>query len=178
MKTFKFIFIFFVVSIALISCSDNDTNIVALDLSVTNASGTYKISNLKADVTNTTVTQGATVTISTAKITSDTYEIDFVLNTNGTFTVKGQYREINTVTAANGAVTVTPKIINIDNSGSYTISTVNRSINFNAVNNNLLKGEFDVNFFNENTLTLTQDSEVVDGAITTATTTNIVFVRK
>jgi hypothetical protein len=178
MKTFKFILLLFVAATILSSCSDNDTQIVALDLSVANASGTYKISSLKADVTNTTVTQGATVTISTAKITSDTYEIDFVLNTNGTFTVKGQYREISTVTAANGAVTVTPKIVNINNSGSYTVNTINRTINFNSANDNLLKGIFTVNFFNENTLTLTQDSEFVDGSITTATITNIVFVRK
>ncbi|PWG06027.1 hypothetical protein [Polaribacter aquimarinus] len=178
MKAFKYIITFFVATITLIACSDNNDNIVALDLSATNVSGTYKISSLNADVTNTTVTQGATVIISTAKITSDTFEVDFVLNKNGKFTVKGQYRKINTVTAANGDVTVIPKIINIDNSGSYTINTINRTISFNAINDNLLKGIFDVNFFNEDTLTVTQDSEAIDGSISTATTTKIIFVRK
>ncbi len=165
-------------AIAMSSCSNNDEKIIALDLTTTNVAGTYIVSELNADIVNTAVTQGATVTISTATKIGDTFQVDLVLNNNGTFTANGQYRVVTKVTDASGGVTETPKIVNVNNSGTYSVNTTNRTINFSAINDDLLNGRLNVNFFNETTLTLTQELEEVVGGITTKTKSNIIFKRK
>lgn len=160
------------------NCDDDDDILVAFDFTLNNLAGNYNINSYGADLTNTANTQGTEVTISTAVKVGDTFQVDLTLNADGTFTATGQYRVVTTVTPVSGSQTVTPEILNVSNEGTFSISTTGaRTINFIATNGDFLSGEYRVNFFDEDSLTLIQDKSEVDGNITTQTITTIAFGR-
>ncbi|QOD60054.1 hypothetical protein H9I45_11965 [Polaribacter haliotis] len=177
MKTIKIIFALFI-AVTITSCGDSEKT-VALDFSLTNVSGTYKVKSFNQDLSNTVVTQGTSVDVSNSTKIGDSFEVDLILNAGGTFTVKGPYRVVTTVTPVDGSATVSTKILNIDNSGSFSINkTGARTITFNSSNGDFLNGEYNVNLFNENALTLSQDSEETDGNINIDIKTTILFEKK
>lgn len=163
------------IAISLTSCSDSDPKITTLDFSVANVAGNYNLKTFTADIENTAVTQGVISTISTAKQVGDTFNLTLKLNTNGTFTLTGNYRVVTTVTPTGGTPTTNPEIIIVDDSGNYTVNSQTRTITFTSSNNQLLDEQYKVLVFNETTFSLSQKATDVDGGITTTTDAIIVF---
>lgn len=174
MKKLKLILSLFV-TISLVSCGDSETKTIALDFSIANVTGSYELKSFSADIINTAITQNVPATISTATQVGDTFNADLTLNSNGTFTLVGNYRVVTTVTPIGGSATTNPEIIILDTSGTYTINTQSRTISFTTSNPQLLDGVYDVAVFNETTLSFTQEASKQDGGITTTTDASIVF---
>jgi hypothetical protein len=177
MKLFKkLLVVLFVVFIA--SCSSNDTTNEIYNLTNANIAGTYNIGSLNIDLKATAITSGVPVTISTAKNIGDTFQVDFVMNVNGTYTASGQYRVVTTVTPITGAPITNSEIVVFSDSGSYNVNATTNEIGFTSKTDEFLDGTFKVTVFNENTFTLTQEFEEVDGSITTNGDAEVSFVRK
>jgi len=178
MKTIKFL-IASVLFISLASCGGDDKVEIALEFNAANLKGVYSISTYNEDLRNTTVTQGTTVDISTATKIGDTFQVNFVINDDGTYSAIGQYRVVTTVTPVSGSPTTTPQIINVDNQGTYTINTTSgvRSITFIPTNGTFLSGNYGVNLFNETSLALEKESEELNGQIRTESDLIIGFTR-
>ncbi|MFK8059462.1 MAG: hypothetical protein AB8B78_05160 [Polaribacter sp.] len=178
MKTIKLI-LALSIAIFITSCSSDDNKTVAFDYIIGNVAGNYTIKSYNADLSNTVNTQGTNVAVSSAKKLGDTFQVNIQLNANGTYTALGQYRVVTTVTPVSGSATTTPAIINVDDSGSFSVSTSGaRTISFVTKTGEFLLGKYDVNLFNETTFTLTQDSEKTDGNITTKTKANFILEKK
>lgn len=178
MKLMKFVFVL-CIALSFTSCSE-ETNppSVPFTLSVDNLAGTYNISAYNSDIVNTVIIQDATVNVSNAKKVGDTFQVDFILKNDGTYTAEGRYRIIGTVTPVGQNSIVTPDIIVFSDSGTFTINIADGLINFNATTNEFLKGELSFVAFNENSFSLTQQTEVVDAQITSTANTTISFVRQ
>lgn len=179
MKTLKILFVS-VFFLSIFSCSDDDERAIALELTRENLAGTYNISSLSAEENESTVRGNTTVNISTTTIVGDTFQFDFVLNANGTFTAVGQYRITSTTSANGGQPQTETEIINIDTSGTYSINTTSgvRSISFSPVDDDFLEGTFAVNLFNSTNLALIQETEETDGQIDIDREILIGFTRK
>lgn len=179
MKEIKNLLVLFIL-IAFTGCgNDSDTVTASLDFTIENLIGSYQINSYNADLVNTANTQGTDVVISTATKVGDTFQIDFTLNESGTFSAIGAYRVTTTVTPVSGSQNVNQEILNIDNEGTFSISTTGaRTITFNSTTGSFLNGEYAVNFLNAETLTLFQEKTEVDGSITTRTQTTISFGRE
>ena len=177
MKLLKSLF-FLCIAISLSNCSSDNSSPVIFTLSNANVAGTYNIGSLNVDLRATALTAGIPVLVSTAKNTGDTFQIDFIINTNGNYTAKGQYRVVSVVTPVTGSPVTTNTILDINDSGTYQVSTTNNTISFTSTTDDFLSGTFKVVTFNDNTISLSQESEEVDGPITTALDANISFVRK
>lgn len=177
MKLLKLIFVLFVVT-TLTNCSSNDT-VPTLTLSTNSIAGTYNISSFNSEaVLSTEVTPGISATISTVKIVGDTFQIDFTLNTDGSYTSSGQYRIETTVAPVTGNPVTTPSIVNFSDSGNFSINSNNNTITFSSSTDEFLSGTFEVVSFNDTSFGLSQETEEINDPITTTINTNISFVRK
>ncbi len=177
MKNLKIAFLLLIVA-TFSNCNDDDPITVALDFNIENLSGNYGINSFNANLTNSAITQGTSVIISTATKTGGIFQIDLTLNSNGTYTAIGDYSVETIVTPVSGSQTIDQEIINVNNEGTFTISaTGSRTITFNATSGTFLNGEYSVNLFDDDTLTIIQDKSENTGGITTQTLTNIIFQR-
>ena len=177
MKNLKIAFLLLVVA-TFGSCNDDDPITVALDFNIQNVSGNYGINSFNANLTNSAITQGTSVIISTATKTGGIFQIDLTLNPDGTYTAAGDYSVETVVTPVSGNQTIDQTIINVNNTGTFTISTTGpRTITFTATTGTFLNGEYRVNLLDEDTLTIIQDKSETIGGITTQTITNIIFQR-
>lgn len=158
MKILKSLFILFI-AISLSSCSTEDSA-PTYPLTYENIAGTYDIQSLSLNV-KTTINVGAVPVTSTANGVGDTFQVDLIMNQDRTYSVKGAYRLVTTATVPGVAPTETKEIINIDESGSYTINSDN-SITFVDPDAEFLEGSLNVTVFNENTFTLTQEVNTQD----------------
>ena len=177
MKIFKFILILFI-TVSMTSCSD-DTSEPTITLSNTNIAGTYEISSLNIEeIESATSSAGVTVELSRNTKIGDTFQVNLVIKSNGTFTASGEYRSASTVvpTPTNGQET--PKIIIINSSGSYEINTSLNTINFTQNEGNFIDGSFDITTFNETTVIMNQEATDTQGGITNKIKTNITFTRQ
>ena len=104
MKLLKYFLVLFI-SITITSCSDSSSE-PPYTLSNANIAGTYNIKSLSlnTEVTSSTIVAGVEVpfTVASSESTGDTFGVTFVLNTNGSYTVSGQYRIVSVVTPAVG----------------------------------------------------------------------------
>ena len=60
--------------------------------------GDYDITVLNIDIETTAEVAGVAVTISNTAIVGDTFQVDVIINANGTYSASGQYRVVSTVT--------------------------------------------------------------------------------
>lgn len=183
MKYLKILLIAFI-SISITSCSDsNDAPVFVL--SNATIAGTYNMSNFNTDVDlSTEVRPGLSATFSTIKVVGDTFQVDFVLNESGTYTIEGQYRIVTTVTTVSGGnQDVTPSIVNFTDSGTFNINSTNNTITFASSKDDFLGSEyldktFTISVFNENSFTITQQGEEFVDPITTKVNGTVSFTRK
>ena len=175
MKIFKLTLIAFITT-TILSCSDN-SNDPELDLTNESLAGSYNITILNIDIESSAEVAGVPVTISNTTIDGDTFQVDVVFNTNGTYTAGGQYRVTSTVTPVATAPVTNTEIIVFDDSGSYSINSDESTITFMIQDQALLSGTFNVSDFNENSISLTQQVEETIGDITSLINMNISLER-
>ena len=176
MKIFKFTLIAFITT-TILSCSDN-SNDPELDLTNESLAGNYNITILNIDIESSAEVAGVPVTISNTTIDGDTFQVDVVFNTNGTYTAGGQYRVTSTVTPVATPPVTNTEIIVFDDSGSYSINSDENTITFMIQDQALLSGTFNVSDFNENSISLTRQVEETIGDITSLINMNISLEKK
>lgn len=176
MKFLKILLIAFI-SITITSCGDNESE-PAFVLSNANIAGSYNISNLSVSTDITTTSNNIAIKVATASTKGDLFKVDVEMNANGTYSMKGSYTTTYKLTPVVGTAVETRDIINIDNSGNYTINTSNNTITFsNAIVDNLA-GTLEVMIFNETNFSLFQEMDVTVSNNVEKITTNIAFTRK
>jgi len=109
MKIFKFTLIALITT-AILSCSDNSYE-SELELTNESLAGNHNITILNIDIESSAEVAGVPVTISNTTIDGDTFQVDVVFNTNGTYTAGGQYRVTSTVTPVATAPVTNTEII-------------------------------------------------------------------
>lgn len=184
MKIFKFILVLFV-TVSITSCSD-ETSEPPYTLSNANIAGTYNINNLSINtkVTSSTIVAGVEVpfTVATSKSTGDIFKVTFILKSNGTYTVNGSYTITSIVTPAVGNPISSDDIIRFPDagdSGTYKLDTIDNTITFTSSSSgDFLEGTLNVVTFNETTISLSQELEEIEDAITTEFNSNISFIRE
>ena len=180
MKTLKFI-LFTLIATTILSCSDNSTE-PAFILSNESLAGDYDIAVLNIDIETTAEVAGVAVTISNTAIVGDTFQVDVIINANGTYSASGQYRVVSTVTPVGTAPITDTEIIVFSDSGSYSINAVDDTITFMPVvyplSDAFLAGTFNVTVFNETSVTLSQQVEETIGDITSSINMNLSLERK
>lgn len=156
MKTIKILLLLFVCT-TLTNCSD-DNAAPTYPLSYENIAGNYNIQSLSIN-TETTTLVGVVPITARANGVGDTFQVDLLLNTDRTYTIKGEHRIVVTTTVPGVPSTTTEEIIVIDESGSYSINNANNSITFSDQNAEFLNGSLNVSVFNESSFSLTQEVE-------------------
>jgi hypothetical protein len=181
MKLLKCILILFI-TITITSCGDEEGGVPLFGLSNANIAGTYNINSLSLDtkVTSVTVVSGISVpfTVATSTSTGDTFQVDFVLNVNGTYTASGQYRVVSTITPAVGNPLTNNEIINFTDSGSYQLNTINNTITLTPSTGDFIEGILNIVTFNETTVSLTQELEEEEDLVTTKVNAAVSFTRQ
>jgi len=177
MKTLKLI-LFAVITSTILSCADNSTE-PELILSNESLAGNYDIAVLDSDLETSTVVADVPVTVANASLVGDTFQVDVIINADGTFSAGGQYRVVTTITPVGTAPITETEIITLDpSSGSYILNTLQNTITFSSQDMSLLEGTFNVIVFNETTFTLNQQVEETLGDLTVKANVNLSLERK
>ncbi|TVZ56481.1 hypothetical protein OD91_1766 [Lutibacter sp. Hel_I_33_5] len=177
MKLSKFILVAFFV-LALTSCS-HDNEPLPFTLSNDNLAGTYSVNTIDIEeIESATSAAGVTVELSKNEKTGDTFQVDFLINSNGTYVVTGEYRSTSTVTPTPDKGQASPKIIILNASGTYAINALENSINFSQSNGNFINGVFKTLIFNETGVSINQDVTNTQGGISNNIKTAISLKRK
>ena len=177
MKTLKLI-LFAVITSTILSCADNSTE-PELILSNESLAGNYDIAVLDSDLETSTVVADVPVTVANASLVGDTFQVDVIINADGTFSAGGQYRVVTTITPVGTAPITETEIITFDpSSGSYILNTLQNTITFSSQDMSLLEGTFNVIVFNETTFTLNQQVEETLGDLTVKANVNLSLERK
>lgn len=180
MKFLKYILILFI-SISITSCSDASSDLPFV-LSTANIAGNYNINSLSTDTKVTSVTEVSGIliplTVATSTITGDTFQVDFVLNGNGTYTASGQYRIVSVVTPAVGSQITNSEILVFTDSGSYQLNTTDNTLTLISSTGDFIAGTMNIVTFNETTVSLSQEMETVVDATTTEINSRISFTRQ
>ncbi len=179
MKLLKSFILLFSLASIVISCGD-DNDTPSFDLSSDNITGTYAITKLIASKEETTTTSGETVKVSDTSVKGDTFQIDLVLSTNGTYTISGEYRRVSVITVNNGsAPKEEAKIITIDGSGNYVLNSSDKEITLNSSDSDdSFVGTYKIVSFNEKLLAISKETEIVDKEDTVTEKIEITFERK
>ncbi|MCG1035223.1 hypothetical protein [Polaribacter sargassicola] len=182
MKVLKYILVIFI-SLSITSCSDNEENNTPLSLTNENIAGNYNISSLflKTEIISETEVSGVNlpVTLATSSSVGDTFQIDFIFNLDGTFEAKGLYRLVSTITPITGGTIENIEIIELNDSGTYNINTIDNTISFSSINTDgLINGDVQVDIFNETTLSFAKYAEEEDGANTVILEYNITLIKE
>ena len=177
MKTLKLI-LFAVITSTILSCADNSTE-PELILSNESLAGNYDVAVLDSDLETSTVVADVPVTVANASLVGDTFQVDVIINADGTFSAGGQYRVVSTITPVGTAPITETEIITLDpSSGSYILNTLQNTITFSSQDMSLLEGTFNVIVFNESTFTLNQQVEETLGDLTVKANVNLSLERK
>ena len=180
MKLLKSLLVLFI-AVSIASCSSNNDE-VSFTLSNANIAGTYNISSLNIISKITTVTDVAgipvTLDIASSKSEGDTFQVDFVINENGTYTSSGEYRLVTTISPITGETTTNSEIIKFNDSGSYVLNTTNETIVLTSDTDDFIEGTLNVVKFNENTIDISQEVEEKEGSNTVSLNYNISFIRQ
>jgi len=177
MNKLKYI-LFAVITSTILSCADNSTE-PELILSNESLAGNYDITVLNSDIETSTVVANVPVTVANASLVGDTFQVDVVINADGTFSAGGQYRVVSTITpVGSDAITETEILTFEPTSGSYILNTLDNTITFSSQDVSLLEGTFNVIVFNETTFTLNQQVEEIVGDLTVRANVNLSLERK
>jgi hypothetical protein len=147
------------ISAILVSCGDDNSDNRLL-LTNANLQGTYQMDafNQINDETATS-SAGTNVSLSSTTNVGDIYNLDMIINENGTFSASGRYT-FDFVTKPNGSAQVTGStIVDVEVLGNFTISSLNNTITFIAatsLEDEFLSGTYNVVLLNSTTLSLVQ----------------------
>lgn len=177
MNKLKYIF-FAVITSTILSCADNSTE-PELILSNESLAGNYDITVLNSDIETSTVVANVPVTVANASLVGDTFQVDVVINADGTFSAGGQYRVVSTITpVGSDAITETEILTFEQTDGTYTLNTLENTITFSSQDVSLIEGTFNVIVFNETTFTLNQQVEEIVGDLTVRANVNLSLERR
>ena len=177
MNKLKYI-LFAVITSTILSCADNSTE-PELILSNESLAGNYDITVLNSDIETSTVVANVPVTVANASLVGDTFQVDVVINADGTFSAGGQYRVVSTITpVGSDAITETEILTFEQTDGTYTLNTLENTITFSSQDVSLIEGTFNVIVFNETTFTLNQQVEEIVGDLTVRANVNLSLERK
>lgn len=176
----RHLFIFFCLCFAsiFISCGDSNENSELL-LTNSNIAGTFAIESLTGEENETaTSSSGAIVDLATSTIVGDTFQVDLLINANGTYSISGLYREVKNTTPNGGATTETTSILTTDTNGTYQLNGINNTITFTPIDGDFLAGTFNVNNFNSTIFSINQEGSEASGSNTITSSVTIDFVRE
>jgi hypothetical protein len=178
MKLLKYILVLFITA-SITSCSDSEEAPPFL-LTNANIAGSYVVNSFNTEeIESATSSAGVTLEISKNIKVGDTFQIAFEIKSNGTYSAKGEYRSVSTVTPTPSTGQANPEIIGgFDIPGSYQLNTTDNTIIFSSQSDEFIVGPFSINVFNETTLTMSQEVEETDGGISSNITSNISFTRQ
>ena len=177
MNKLKYI-LFAVITSTILSCADNSTE-PELILSNESLAGNYDITVLNSDIETSTVVANVPVTVANASLVGDTFQVDVVINADGTFSAGGQYRVVSTITpVGSDAITETQILTFEPTDGTYTLNTLENTITFSSQDVSLIEGTFNVIVFNETTFTLNQQVEEIVGDLTVRANVNLSLERR
>ena len=177
MNKLKYI-LFAVITSTILSCADNSTE-PELILSNESLAGNYDITVLNSDIETSTVVANVPVTVANASLVGDTFQVDVVINADGTFSAGGQYRVVSTITpVGSDAITETEILTFEQTDGTYSLSTLENTITFSSQDVSLIEGTFNVIVFNETTFTLNQQVEEIVGDLTVRANVNLSLERR
>lgn len=154
MKAFKFLFVLFL-ALNIISCSNSNDNEPIIILSKANLIGTYGIESMVIDTKTTTTVSGFPVVVNSSSIGS-LFQVDLIFNSDNTYSIKGEHAIKTTITSVGNAPIINEEIIVLNESGTYSVNTVDSSILFTNQNAEFLTGKITVSGISENKLSLTQ----------------------
>jgi len=159
MKILKSIFALIMI-VSLASCNNDDDNDVYL-LTNANLAGTHALTFLESEEVQTRIFNNLP-SVSTISVVGDIFQVDLVLNENGSYTIEGQYR-ITETTVQDGNTNIDTEIILIDEGGLYTVNTSNLTLTMSF--NGGESQTYDVTLFNEDELRLSyfEEGEITDG---------------
>ena len=177
MNKLKYI-LFAIITSTILSCADNSTE-PELILSNESLAGNYDITVLNSDIETSTVVANVPVTVANASLVGDTFQVDVVINADGTFSAGGQYRVVSTITpVGSDAITETEILTFEQTDGTYTLNTLENTITFSSQDVSLIEGTFNVIVFNETTFTLNQQVEEIVGDLTVRANVNLSLERR
>lgn len=178
MKLTKLIFLF-ALTIATLSCSknDDDNGPDPYKLSTTNFVDTYKLKFLEIkEVQTITFNNGTTSTSTSTTVGSVFQNVNYLFNSNNTFTATGLYNIVTTVTNADGSTTVNdPVIVNLDESGTYSLNISDSKLTTTDDEGEVLS--FEIKDYTETGMTLYSETTTTSGNSSTVTTTEYRFTR-
>lgn len=159
MKIFK-AFLFIALALVVTSCGDDDAPVV--ELTNSNLVGTYNVVFLEGSFEETDNSSG--VVVARAEFRGDTFtNATFTFNENGSYTAEGSYRSTTTFTVTGEAPSTESEIVDLDDTGNFSVNTNSRTITFDGEVN-------DVTLFDgTNLYVISNDTEVEDGNTTTFT---------
>lgn len=167
MKPINFLVLLFL-SISLVACSNSDDDGEApFVLNLSNLAGTYGLNFFEVDLRQTIEFQGIPIT-SVTDIVGDTFQVELILNQNGSYAIEGEYRITATTTVAGETETET-EIVTVDDSGNFTLDNDQQTLTIDS-SNPLLDGIYQISLFNETQLNLTQEISLEEDGITSELT--------
>ena len=176
MKPLQNILIIFITALSIVACNDEIPE-PEYPLTAENLAGTYNIKSLDANLNATAVIQGILTPVSTGTIMGDTFNVSFVINTNGTYTATGGYRMTTTINPIGASSVTTSEIVAFDDAGTYTLDTDSNTITLMSNGSDFLEGSIQIRSFNETSFTISQETSETEGGITIDADFTIVFER-
>lgn len=163
--------------ISFLSCTEKK-ELPELPFSESNVIGEFNMLSVDEQIIATVITSDVEVEVSRTKSRADTFEINFILNDDGTYTVSGAYRKINTVTPTGQSSETTATIITLTDSGTFLVNEIENKITFTAKTKEFLDGTYLVSDFTEESFTLQKETITVQDQITATSDIEISFVRQ
>lgn len=173
LKSFILLFTF----VSFISCGDDD-DAPSFDLSTGNLAGSFSVNELEEDDKKSTIVSGVTVNVSTATAKGSVFQIAVTIGSNNTYSATGTFLYKKTETITGTSPVDTERIITLNESGTYSLNTTDRKINFiSSGSSDLLNGLYEITRFTETNLSLKQNDSKTENGITTETETVISLVK-
>ena len=177
MKITKLIFLF-TLAIATVSCSsDDDNGPDPYTLSTTNFVDTYKLKFLELkEVETITFSNGSTSVSSSVTVGSIFQNVNYLFNSNNTFKATGLFNIVTTITEANGTIIVgDPVIVNLDESGTYSLNTVNSKLTLTDEEGDV--SSYEIKDYTETGMTLYSEKTTISNNSSITTTVEYRFTR-
>ncbi|MEM0517833.1 MULTISPECIES: hypothetical protein [Aequorivita] len=172
------LFILCILAVATISCSsDDDNNPPPYTLSTTNFVDTYKLKFLEIrEVETITFSNGTTSTSSAVTVGSVFQNVNFVFNSNNTYTANGLFNTVTTVTNPDGSTTVGDTVIvSLDETGTYTLNVGNSTLTVTDSDGEVTALE--ISDYTETSMTLYAEETTVSNNSTIVTSVEYRFSR-
>ena len=173
MKTARTI-LFFCFAILVFSCTEKE-EAIKLAFSKDVVLGTFNITSINEEIEDTVLTSGVEVNVSKTKSRADTFEVDFTLNRDNTYTASGKYRKIITVTPTGKSSETLATIIVFSDSGKFSLNENENTITFDASSEEFLNGTYLVTSFDGSSFSLQKEKVTVIDQITSTSDIEITF---